>query len=103
MGSKVSGKKISSLIKRYSGNSERERRAYEEEPEKRNTGKDFLSDKVENLTRKFKYGDFVFSYYRYLDRFKTEPDSMKALYEFIEYSNVDGEIQATIKELSKVE
>ena len=100
---RVLRKKISSLIKKYSGSSERERRAYEEEPEP-SKGDNFLDKLIKELIKKkFVHGDFVYSYYRFLDKFHCEPKDWKDLMEFTDYMNTDGAVHKLITESTKQE
>lgn len=91
---RVSWKKISTLIKKYSGNSGRERRAFEEEPEeKKQTNSIYEIDRKEAV-ESFKFGNYVFIYYKYLSKFHVEPDSWAALFEFMDYAVVDNKIES---------
>ena len=96
--SRVFRKKISSLIKRFSGDNERERRAFEE-PEKEDLeDKSLLSKRIEDIVKDFQKGnDFLYSYYRYLDRFHSEPLDIKNLLEFMEYEAIDTKIKTLVQ------
>lgn len=48
--------------------------------------------------RGYKYGNFLYLYYRYLDRFHTEPGSVKGLLEGIEYERIEGKKEKLINE-----
>lgn len=93
------------LIKKYSGNNEQERRAYEEpEPESRDS-QSFISKQIEEIVTNFKDGSFVFTYYRFVDKFHVEPKSWSDLFEFLHYNEteakIDKLIQFTLKEGGK--
>lgn len=52
------------------------------------------SDKnVLSSVAKYKYGDFVLVYYRYVETMKTLPPDWRSLFEFIEYSKVQISVQ----------
>lgn len=40
----------------------------------------------------------MFTYYRYLDKFHTEPKEWKDLFEYLEYSSTEGEINKAVLE-----
>jgi hypothetical protein len=101
---RVLRKKISSLIERYSGSSERERRAYEEEPERQNKSANVLDELVrKTVADKFNYGSFVFTYYRFLDKFHVEPKTWAELMEFSNYLDTDSAVSKLIAETVKQE
>lgn len=94
----VLSKKISSLIKRLSGENERERRAFEE-PEKIKVEKEsYLSKGIEKLIHEFAEGNnYLYSYYKYLDRFHTEPLDWVSLFEFTEYEITEAKIKNLVQ------
>lgn len=42
---------------------------------------------------KFEFGDFVYNYYRFMDRFHTEPKTWRELFEFTSFISVDSGIK----------
>lgn len=100
--SRVFRKKISTLIKRLSGNNERERRAFEEPEKVDKEDNSFLSKKIGETIKGFNGGnDYLYSYYRYLDRFHTEPLDMKSLLEFMEYETIDTKIKTLVQNVGE--
>jgi hypothetical protein len=96
--SRVFSKKISSLIKRLSGYDERERRAYEEPEEVDKEDTSYISKKIGEAIKEFNGGNnYLYSYYRYLDRFQTEPLDWKSLFEFMEYEKTDAKIKNLVQ------
>lgn len=59
--------------------------------ERRNT--DTLSTSISKYINEFGHGYHLFMYYKYLDKFKTEPASWKDLYEFMDYNVCDMKIE----------
>ena len=101
MGGNLSGKKISSLIERYSGKNERERRAYEEPEQGRAFNQDLISSSIEKATKNFKYGDFTYTYYRFIDKMHTEPKTWGELFEFLNYLETEVKINKVIASFTK--
>ncbi len=51
----------------------------------------------------FEYGDFIFSYYRFIDRFHLVPKDWGELFEFFQYESIDTKIKKFINTISKSE
>lgn len=99
MGSRLLRKKISSLIKKYTGSNEREKRAFEEpERKRRDKNKDFFSEAVSKKIKEFKYGDLIYCYYRYLNTFHTVPIDIADLFEFTDFMDVENEVHKLIQD-----
>ena len=91
-------KKISSLIKRLSGENERERRAYEE-PEESIKDKSSLSIKIENIIKEnYDSNAFVYTYYKYVDKFHVEPKDWRDLFEYITFDNTESLVNKVVQE-----
>lgn len=55
------------------------------------------------IKEKFKHGDFVYTYYRFLDKFHSEPKSWRELMEFTDYVSTDSTINRLISDSVKQE
>lgn len=62
-----------------------------------------FSDKIKEITSNFKYGDFTFIYYRFLDKFHTEPNSWGELFEYSDYIEIDSKINKIISDFKTKE
>jgi hypothetical protein len=95
----VTRKKISSLIKRYSGENERERRAYEEEPEVKDTNTG--TSRIQEIVSKFEGGEWVYICLRYMDKFHTEPVEWLDLFNYLSYTDVEADITSYLRAIKK--
>ena len=63
------------------------------------------SKQIEEIVTNFKDGSFVFTYYRFVDKFHVEPKSWSDLFEFLHYNETEAKIdklvQFTLKEGGK--
>ena len=93
-------KKISTLVAEHTGSSERkEIRAYEEKPvEKKKYKKDKISELIEGS---FPHSDFLYAFYKYMDRFKQEPQSFDDLFEFMDYMKTENRIDEYYRSKNK--
>lgn len=57
----------------------------------------------ETVSKKFDYGYFVFTYYRFLDKFHTEPVTWAELMEFSNYLDTDSAVNKLIADMTKQE
>lgn len=57
----------------------------------------------EKISKDFKHGDFVFTYYRFVDKFHIEPRDWKDLLELSDYVSVENSIHKLIVESTKQE
>lgn len=48
------------------------------------------------ISNKFDYGNFLFTYYRFIDRFHVEPRSWQELMEFPKYLETDTSVNKLI-------
>lgn len=48
---------------------------------------------------KFRFGDFVYSYYRFVDKFHIEPKTWQELFEFTNFISVDSGIKNIFKNI----
>ena len=55
------------------------------------------------VNEKFNYGSFVFTYYRFLDKFHTEPKTWHELMEFSNYLDTDSAVTKLIADTVKQE
>lgn len=55
------------------------------------------------MSKKFDYGYFVFTYYRFLDKFHVEPKTWQELMEFTNYIDADSAVAQLIAETTKQE
>lgn len=55
------------------------------------------------ISDKFIHGGYVYSYYRFLDRFHSEPMSWKELIEFTNYIETDDSVHKLINDLANRE
>ena len=55
------------------------------------------------VSSKFEHGSFVFTYYRFLDKFHTEPKSWLELIEFPNYLETDTSVKKIINDTMKQE
>ena len=55
------------------------------------------------ISSKFSYGGFVFTYYRFLDKFHVEPKSWQDLMEFPIYIDTDSAVNKLIVDSTKQE
>jgi hypothetical protein len=57
----------------------------------------------DKIKEKFVFGDMVFRYYRYLDKFHVEPKSWLDLFEYANYIETDNSVNKLIAESTKQE
>lgn len=57
----------------------------------------------EKIKDKFRYGDVVYKYYRYLDRFHCEPKSWLDILEFSNYVYTDSAVNKLIADTMRQE
>ena len=55
------------------------------------------------IKENFKFGDFVYTYYRFLDKFHSEPKSWNELLEFGNYTDVENKVHQLISAVMKKE
>ena len=51
-----------------------------------------IQDEFDNQT-------YLFTYYRYMDKFHVEPRDWESLFEFLSYSDIDSKINTSINQL----
>ena len=99
--SRVSWKKISTLIKRLSGSNERERRAFEEPEQVKEKKTSYLSKEIDRIISGYSHGSLIYTYYSYMNKFHTEPLDWKNLFEYLEFDRLENEIEYKLKEKDK--
>ncbi len=55
------------------------------------------------MSSKFEHGALVFTYYRFLDKFHTEPVTLAELMEFSNYLDTDSAVNKLIADMTKQE
>lgn len=57
---------------------------------------------INEVLSTFKYGNFVHSYYRFLDKFHAEPKDWADLFEYFDFCRVEGKINEIVNNMSGV-
>lgn len=86
-----------------SGNNEREKRAFNE-PEKLKEQEGIgtlTANKI--VSENFKYGDFIYIYYKYLDKFHVEPKGFVDLFEYMNYNDTIIQVENALDSLRKIQ
>lgn len=89
-----------------SGNNEREKRAFDE-PEKLKEQEEqegigtLTANKI--VSENFKYGDFIYIYYKYLDKFHVEPKGFVDLFEYMNYNDTIIQVENALDSLRKIQ
>lgn len=86
-----------------SGENEREKRAYDEpEQVKKETGGIGVDTANRIVDETFKYGDFTYIYYKYLDKFHVEPKGFVDLFEYLNYNETISKVESALDALRKL-
>lgn len=87
-----------------SGENEREKRAYDEpEQVKKEQGGIGVDTANRIIDETFKYGDFTYIYYKYLDKFHLEPKGFVDLFEYLNYNETISKIEGALDSIRKLQ
>lgn len=87
-----------------SGENEREKRAYDEpEQVKKDNGGLGVDTANRIVSETFKYGDFIYIYYKYLDKFHVEPKGFVDLFEYLNYNETISKVEGALESLRKIQ